>query len=333
MAECYISGMTKKLENLQNQVFGRLTVMKYGGLVQDRNKRASVWECKCCCGNTCVVKHTNLIRGGTKSCGCLRRQMATKNLTGHIFGDLTVIKLDGYKTKQTSRDKEVVWECVCDCGNSHLVTTTLLCNGHVTSCGCRKKGKKVEDLTDKTFGELTVVGFHERKNKRTFWWCECSCGNKKSLDAHHLKSGNQRSCGCRRGGWKHGLSKDKKLYHQYLMSDPVRKLRTITSNVVRNRIKSTNGTKCGSTWNYLPYTPQQLKEYLEKLWEPWMNWDNYGGRPNDSRETWWIDHIKPHSSFPYKSLDDPLFIECWSLDNLRPLEKIANISKGDRNVS
>jgi hypothetical protein len=82
--------------------------------------------------------------------------------------------------------------------------------------------------------------------------------------------------------------------------------------------------------NYLPYTIEELKAHLESLWEPWMSWENYGGRPNDSRQTWHIDHIIPHSSFPYTSMDDPLFQECWALSNLRPLEKRANMSKGNR---
>lgn len=61
-----------------------------------------------------------------------------------------------------------------------------------------------------------------------------------------------------------------------------------------------------------------------------MNWDNYGGNPSNTKQTWWIDHIKPQTQYPYASLDDPLFLECWKLKNLRPLEKIANIKKGNK---
>jgi len=32
----------------------------------------------------------------------------------------------------------------------------------------------------------------------------------------------------------------------------------------------------------------------------------------------------------YTSLDDKLFQECWALSNLQPLEKIANVKKGNR---
>ena len=77
----------------------------------------------------------------------------------------------------------------------------------------------------------------------------------------------------------------------------------------------------------MPYSIDDLKQHLESLWESWMNWDNYGGKSNDERMTWWIDHIKPHAMFNYQSLDDPQFQECWALSNLRPLEKISNIRK------
>jgi hypothetical protein len=321
--------MAKKIEDLTNCVFGYLTVENYGGVVLFGKKRASVWECRCKCGATCTVKHHNLMRGGTKSCGCFRREVASKDLIGQKFGKLTVISKNGYKVR-SNNDRQVVWNCLCECDNIHLASTSLLCNGHVTSCGCIRKGKTIENLAGKTFGELTVVSFHERRDNRTFWLCKCSCGTEKSLDAHHLKSGNSKSCGCRSRGWKHGLTKDKKAYRKYLMKSPVRKLRATVGNQVRKAIGS-NKSRASIT-KHLPYAIEDLKSHLENLWEPWMNWDNYGGRPNEKRKTWWIDHIVPQSNFAYTTMDDPLFVECWELSNLRPFEKIANMSKGNRNV-
>lgn len=54
-----------------------------------------------------------------------------------------------------------------------------------------------------------------------------------------------------------------------------------------------------------------------------MNWDNYGSY-------WHIDHIKPISLFKYETAEDPEFKKCWALDNLQPLEKIANLKKGNK---
>lgn len=53
------------------------------------------------------------------------------------------------------------------------------------------------------------------------------------------------------------------------------------------------------------------------------HWDNYG--------TYWnIDHIKPQSKLWYDSFECQNFLECWSLDNLRPLEVIKNMKKGNK---
>ena len=92
------------------------------------------------------------------------------------------------------------------------------------------------------------------------------------------------------------------------------------AHAMRARGHSKNG---GSTFANLPYTPQQLKEHLEKQFDENMNWENYGFY-------WNIDHIYPQSKLPYDSLEHPNFKKCWALDNLRPLEAIENIKKRDK---
>lgn len=54
------------------------------------------------------------------------------------------------------------------------------------------------DLTGKKFAKLTVLKRDNIKNKRTHWLCICECGNKISVEAHNLKSGHTKSCGCSR---------------------------------------------------------------------------------------------------------------------------------------
>lgn len=51
-----------------------------------------------------------------------------------------------------------------------------------------------KDLTGKKFGELEVL--RKATVKRNWWVARCSCGNKVTLPAHKLHSGNNRSCGC-----------------------------------------------------------------------------------------------------------------------------------------
>jgi len=113
-------------------------------------------------------------------------------------------------------------------------------------------------------------------------------------------------------------------------TDSCYKLRSCISRSVRHGIKNNGGSKRGSSiLNKLPYTMQELKQHIESLWESWMNWNNYG-KYDSNRRTWQIDHIKPHFSFYYESMDCEEFRQCWALSNLRPLESLANIKKGNK---
>jgi hypothetical protein len=57
--------------DLTGQVFGRLTAEIY--LPGSRNKRAQ-WQCRCECGASINVCTSNLGRGHTESCGCLKQE-------------------------------------------------------------------------------------------------------------------------------------------------------------------------------------------------------------------------------------------------------------------
>jgi len=56
--------------------FGRLTVVEQCGRTADHR---IVWYCRCTCGRQVKVSSKLLTNGATKSCGCLRRQLATKH--------------------------------------------------------------------------------------------------------------------------------------------------------------------------------------------------------------------------------------------------------------
>jgi len=106
--------------------------------------------------------------------------------------------------------------------------------------------------------------------------------------------------------------------------DPVYRLRLNIGSSVCKALKRYDGTKGNtSVMDYLPYTIHELVEHLENQWDDKMNWDNYGSY-------WDIDHIYPQSLLPYETMEDENFLKSWSLDNLQPLEKIANIKKSNK---
>tara|TARA_R110000765_G_scaffold376076_2_gene466781 strand:+ start:1523 stop:2149 length:627 start_codon:yes stop_codon:yes gene_type:complete len=59
--------------------YGRLTVVKE--LKKINYKK--IFLCKCSCGNETETRFDHLRDGSTKSCGCLKRELATKRMTKH----------------------------------------------------------------------------------------------------------------------------------------------------------------------------------------------------------------------------------------------------------
>lgn len=112
------------------------------------------------------------------------------------------------------------------------------------------------------------------------------------------------------------------------------------SHLIRQSLKAKNSSKNKkSILKYLPYSIQELKIHIELQFEVWMSWDNYGkyyiDKWNDNDQltwTWQIDHIIPHSTFKYTNMEDEKFLECWSLDNLRPLSSKQNLLDGNRRI-
>ncbi len=52
------------------------------------------------------------------------------------------------------------------------------------------------NLIGQKFGKLTVIEAAPNRGGRTYWLCQCECGNKKEICTDSLRSGNTKSCGC-----------------------------------------------------------------------------------------------------------------------------------------
>ncbi len=105
------------------------------------------------------------------------------------------------------------------------------------------------------------------------------------------------------------------------------KLRINISGLINQRLHSRLSSKNGkSTFSFLPYTVEQLKAHLEKQFDTWMNWENWG----KGKGKWNIDHVRPDCKFDYKNVEDEEFQKCWALKNLQPLWAEENLRKGGR---
>ena len=139
-----------KAYDLTNQRFGRL-IAQYKCNYKKGNKYP--WHCICDCGNETDVSTQDLITGKTTSCGCYRKECAKKigAKTGIVNGKLRAKDLTNQKFGRLialeptieHRGSNIVWKCICSCGNEVKVTTTDLLSGNTQSCGCLKsKGQE-----------------------------------------------------------------------------------------------------------------------------------------------------------------------------------------------
>ena len=69
--------------------------------------------------------------------------------------------------------------------------------------------KKI-DLTGQKFNNLTVISAAQSRGGKTYWLCQCDCGNRKEIQGTHLKSGAIKSCGCKKQKMKNILTKEPK---------------------------------------------------------------------------------------------------------------------------
>jgi predicted transcriptional regulator len=122
-----------------------------------------------------------------------------------------------------------------------------------------------------------------------------------------------------------------------------RQLRKAVSGAIHAYLKTEGlGGYNISAMAHLPYNVRDLKLHIEnlfshtdnlkdgKVWMTWDNWGVYDPKTHDINPTWQIDHIIPHSTFKYKSMEDQAFLDCWALSNLRPLDARINNDDGVR---
>jgi len=167
--------------DITGQRFGRLVAIEP---TEKRYHGNIVWKCQCDCGKVYETFAGTLIRGHTKSCGCLW----PKDLSGQRFGRLVVIE----PTEKRLREC-IVWKCQCDCGNTHEASGDGLIQGNIKSCGCSRKS----DLTGQRFGRLVAIEpTNKKKNGSIVWKCQCDCGNMYEAAAMRLVQNRIESCGC-----------------------------------------------------------------------------------------------------------------------------------------
>jgi hypothetical protein len=112
--------------------FNRLVVLSEYGKTP---LRSLTYLCKCDCGVEKVIDGHTLRSGKTQSCGCLNKEILSKNnsldILGQKFNRLTAIEKTDYK-----RGNSHVWKFQCDCGKYTYAEASRVVKGRNKSCGC-----------------------------------------------------------------------------------------------------------------------------------------------------------------------------------------------------
>ena len=80
-----------------------------------------------------------------------------------------------------------------------------------------------------------------------------------------------------------------------LQTDPLFKLKCIISNSIRTSLKDKGFKKTSRTHEILGCSFEFFKQYIEKQFEPWMNWNNHVLYNGELNYGWDLDHIIPIS--------------------------------------
>lgn len=146
-----------RFRNLLGKTFGKLRVLSYAGMIQQKRQRTPSWNCLCECGSLTVKTTSGLTarKRPTTSCGCVNTSSKWgnqtpsasdqklpshphfKNITGFVFGRLTVISF--VEMRQFSSQKVAVWRCQCACGQTKDISASSLRFGGSNSCGCLQR--------------------------------------------------------------------------------------------------------------------------------------------------------------------------------------------------
>lgn len=111
--------------------------------------------------------------------------------------------------------------------------------------------------------------------------------------------------------YKRKLRKEKN--PQHILSESLRRRLYTVVKMGYKRYKT--GELVGCSWI-------DLKEHIEKQFQPGMCWENHGVRG------WHIDHIKPCASFDLTDVEQQKV--CFHYTNLQPLWARDNLTKGSR---
>ena len=134
--------------------------------------------------------------------------------------------------------------------------------------------------------------------------------------------------------WKQNRTEEEKLADKKIVNEQRKEkyhndINYKLKHVLRGRLNKAikNNQKSGSAVDDLGCTVEEFNTYIEKQFEPWMNWDNWGNY-NKDKLTWQLDHINCLDSFDLENREE--FLKAAHCSNYQPLLALDNILKSNK---
>lgn len=109
----------------------------------------------------------------------------------------------------------------------------------------------------------------------------------------------------------------RKYFKERRKNDPSFRLSGSQRGIMKSALFSQGATKKKQYHELLGCSSGELQKHIEKQFQPWMNWENYGKYNGEYFFGWDVDHIRPISSF---DLTDPeQQKKAFHYTNLQPL--------------
>lgn len=132
---------------------------------------------------------------------------------GTIFNRLTLVKDLGVTRPSEKRGRHLA-EFTCICGNTVQKDIQQVKDGHIKSCGCRRRPVIAPGTR---FGRLTIVGdaepirYGKKQEPERAVTVRCDCGKVLSKIVSKLTAGVEKSCGCLQKEWREKIGQTRSI--------------------------------------------------------------------------------------------------------------------------